>query len=266
MIKPFGKHQYLHFLVVTLATLVSLHANAWAEKLALPGLQARGMIIAVHQPVISSQIAGRIQKLTVGEGETFTKNDLLVEFDDALLQAQHRKTKAELEAAKAMLTNKLKLAELESVGTLAVSLAKSETESRMAEMKIADITLARCTIHAPFNGRVVELFVSEHENVAPNQKLMEIVSSDQLEIEIMARSNWLSWLRPGVACTVQIDAIQKNVVAHIVAVGAIVDPVSKMVKIRAELDKNATVLLPGMMATVFFNVNETTVPPPVEGE
>jgi membrane fusion protein (multidrug efflux system) len=214
--------------------------------------RARAMIKAIHQPVISSQVSGLIKKITVREGDYFKKGKLLVAFDNSLVRAQQDKTAAELEASRASLENKLKLEKLGSIGALAVSVAKAEVKSRRAEKKMADITLARCSIKAPFNGRVVSLFVNEHESVSSNQKLLEIVSSDQLEIEIMAPSKWLPWLKTGVPFQMEFD--QAIVSGTIISVGAVVDPVSKMVKARGRFRKSIRALLPGMTTTVNFPI------------
>ena len=217
---------------------------------------ARGIIVAAHKPIISSQISGVIQHIAVTEGETFKKGDLLVAFDDGLFRAQTKKAEAELEAARAKLGNMRKLALLESVGGLSVALAEAEVKSRMAEMEIARLSLSRCAIRAPFNGRLVSSFTRVYETVAPNQKIFELVSSDDLEIEVLAPSKWLTWLKPGLRFRVLLDEGRGEIMATIAAVGAVVDPVSKMVKIKGRLSAGNTGLLPGMTTTVRFPAPE----------
>ena len=234
-----------------LTILVPLSSFAEASD-ALQRFQARSMIVAIHQPIISSEIAARIECLPVREGEHFKKDSILVTFNNDLLKAQRDKTKAELEASRLKLENRKKLEQLESIGTLEVALAELEVQRRTAEMQITNILLDRCTIRAPFNGCVVALHVDEHESVGPQQKLLEIVSTDQLEVEVMAPSDWLSWLRKGIPFAVRMDGIQTTIAASVLATGAIVDPVSRMVKVRGSLKKTPNALLPGMTGTVFF--------------
>ena len=213
---------------------------------------ARGLIIAAHQPVISSQISGVIHRISVNEGETFKKGQLLVAFDDDLFRANKEKTKADLEAARAKLENTRQLARLQSVGELAVALAEAELRSRQADMQIAEISLKRCLIVAPFNGRLVTSFANEHEALGPNQKILELVSTDELEIEVLAPSSWLGWLKPGLKFQVESDEGGHKFDAKILTVGAVVDPVSKMVKIRGRVHSDKPGLLPGMTTSVRF--------------
>lgn len=219
-------------------------------------LQARGIIIAKHQPVISSELSARVEKVPFREGEYFKKGQLLVSFNKELLSAQKDKAEAELDGALQTLENNKDLERLESIGSLDVSLAEVKVKGRRAEVEMTHIALNRCQIKAPFNGRIVALLIDEHESVAPNQKLLEIVSTEQLLVEVMAPSNWLTWLSPGQLFFVKIDALSIETEAEIISVGAVVDPVSGMIKFQGQLVGDTTGLLPGMMATTLFNASE----------
>jgi RND family efflux transporter MFP subunit len=244
-------------LYLVIAVLLLLPFSVFGQE-TLPGqkLQARGIIIAKHQPVISSELSARVEKVPFREGDYFTKGQLLVSFNKELLSAQRDKAEAELDGALQTLENNKHLERLESIGTLDVSLAEVEVKGRRAEVKMTNIALNRCQIKAPFNGRVVALYIDEHESVAPNQKLLEIVSTEQLLVEVMGPSNWLSWLSPGQLFSVKIDALSIETVAKIISVGAVVDPVSGMIKFQGQLVKDTAGLLPGMMATTLFNAGE----------
>lgn len=244
----------LSFLIVFFAMVPCVSATS--EKPIF--FQARGMVVAAKQPILSSQVAAQVLKLSVREGEEFVKGDNLVIFDDILLQTRWEKTKAELEAAEVTLENKQKLANLQSVGALDVVLAQAEVRRWKAEMKIVSVALARCKIKAPFNGRVVTFFVHEHESVAQNVQILEILSTDQLEIEVMAPADWLSWLRPGLSFSVQLGAPFGDILAKIITIGAVVDPINKTVKLKGQLLDYPKSVLPGMMATVQFPTPENT--------
>lgn len=238
-------------LLILYLLLAAIPANA-KESSTPDTFKARGMIVAVHQPIIASEIAARITRIPLQEGAYFKKGALLVGFDDTLLRAQKNKTRVELEAARLKLENSEQLEALESIGALEVSLAKVEVKRREAEMAITDISLRRSNIRAPFNGRIDTLYVDEHESVGPQEKLMKIISTDQLEVEAMVPSKWLGWIHKKMRCIIHLDALDKKCGASIKSIGATVDPVSKMVKLRARLLTYPKNLLPGMTGTVIF--------------
>lgn len=236
----------------SLLLILLLTAPGLAKEPAAEMLQARGMIVAKRQPVISSEMAGRINKIAYREGELFKKGNLLLSFDRELLSAQKRKAEAELEGAQLKLENFKKLEALESIGALEVALAAVEVKRLEAELEITNIALSRCRIKAPFNGRVVSLMVAEHESVAPNQKLLELVSTDELEIEVMVPTAWLSWLSDKQRFSVTVDTLSIDLEADIISLGATVDPVSGLLKFRGKLATKENNLLPGMITTAFF--------------
>jgi len=53
-----------------------------------------------------------------------------------------------------------------------------------AESAIAELNLERCTIAAPFNGRLARVEIETGEQVIPGQRLFELLDPDRLEIPI----------------------------------------------------------------------------------
>lgn len=247
--------KFILFFVLSFASIVS---SSFAQEPAVSEvLQARGMIVAKRQPVISSEIAGRIEKIVYRDGEYFKKGDLLISFNNELLLAQKQKAKAELDGALLKLDNFRQLEVLESIGALEVALAAVDVKRLRAEMAITNIALDRCRIKAPFNGRVVALMVSEYESVAPNQKLLELISTDELELEVMVPATWLTWFSAKQDFLVTVDTLSIELKAKIISLGAIVDPVSGLLKFRGKIVSDTPDLLPGMMATAFFSTQDS---------
>jgi multidrug efflux pump subunit AcrA (membrane-fusion protein) len=104
---------------------------------------------------------------------------------------------------------------------------------------------------------VVRVLASEHQSVAAQQELVEILSLRPLEIEVMAPSTWLAWLRPRLRFRVVVDEIGETFGARVVAVGAAVEPVSKMVLLRGVLEKVTPGLVPGMGAVAYFDRDDS---------
>ena len=66
------------------------------------------------------------------------------------------------------------------------------------------------------------------------------------EIEFLAPSKWLAWLKPGYAFSVRIDETGRSYPAKILRVGAKVDPVSQSIKLFAAIDGKFPELVAGM--------------------
>jgi membrane fusion protein, multidrug efflux system len=76
--------------------------------------------------------------------------------------------------------------------------------------------------------------------------LLDVLDDHVLEIELIAPSRWLSWLKPGYAFQVNIDETEKTYPARITRIGGRVDPVSQSIKVIGEIDGDAPDLMAGM--------------------
>ncbi|GAA3536494.1 efflux RND transporter periplasmic adaptor subunit [Zobellella aerophila] len=231
------------------ALLLAMPAHAEEHK-------ARAVIKALDRAVLSGELAARVTSLPKRPGESFKRGELLVGLDCDLYEAQASKVAAENNAAKIKLDNARQLNELRSIGSLDVALAQSEYAQTQAELRIARINTQRCQITAPYDGKVVTLLVNQHENIRQQQELIEIVADQRLEAEVVVPATWLSWLRPSMPLTLQIDETGDRVEATIAAISPAIDPVSQTLLLRARFAQSSE-LMPGMSATAYIGQTDT---------
>ncbi len=211
----------------------------------------RGLIKPTTSAVLSSEISAQIEKLAFSNGDAFNKGDILVQFDCAYYLAQISAAKAELEARKLNLENQQQLLALKANSKLQVDLAAIEVKKAKADVTAKNISVGRCVIKAPFNGRVIETLVNQYESVAKDQELISILDDANLEIEAIVPSNWLSWIKPGIIFQFNVDETGNSYKAKILQVGAVVDPVSQTIPIKGTFEKTVDVLS-GMSGTASF--------------
>lgn len=229
-----------------LAALLCLPASAWAEY------EARAVIKALDRAVLSGELAAKVKQLPVRPGEAFSKGDVLVELDCDLYQAQADKVSAEVRAARIKRDNARELKALNSIGELDVALAQSEYAQSLAELHIAKLNTERCTIKAPWDGKVVSVHVNAHENIRQQQELIEVVSDKVLEAEVVVPAAWLNWLKPEQSIRLLVDDRADAASAVVSAIIPAIDAVSQTVLLRATITHESE-LIPGMSATAVFD-------------
>ena len=239
-----------HTPALLLPLLLSLLAppTLWADEI----LEARGVVRALNRAVISSEIAARITELPKRAGDSFQKGELLVKFDCALFEAQQEKVAAERDAVSLQLESNRQLEALNSIGHLEVALSYSELKKSEAELKISRLNVQRCTLVAPYNGRVVQLVVNEHESVDRHQEVLEIVDERTLEAEILVPALWVRWIKTGQPLQMTIDETAQVLPAEVIHFGAVIDPVSQSSTLRVRFSGEDVSLLPGMSGTARF--------------
>ena len=213
---------------------------------------ARAVILSLDRTVLSSEIAGEIIELSKSEGDSFKKGDTLIKIDCSVYKAQKRKIEVEKEISKLQLEKNKKLDTYGSIGTFEIQISQENYNKQQAENDIAAINVSRCSIQAPFDGRVASKKVSKHQNIKPQDELLEIVSIDNLEARVVVPSSWLVWLKRGMEFDLMIDETKTKIKAQVVQLDSVVDPTSQSLSIRAKLIKPFENIIPGMSATAIF--------------
>lgn len=215
----------------------------------------RGLVKPTATAVISSETSARIKKLPYKSGDSFKKGDELIKFDCGLYYAQLASAKASLEGKQKSLENLKRLLALNATSDVEVELAEIEVKKSKADLSVSSITVSRCSIKAPYDGRVIDTVVNRHENISEGQELLSILNDKLLEIEVIVPSKWLVWMEKGLMFEFHVDEIQKTYLAKVVQIGAIVDPVSQTVSIKGAFTEQVDVLA-GMSGSARFNLDQ----------
>jgi multidrug efflux pump subunit AcrA (membrane-fusion protein) len=138
-------------------------------------------------------------------------------------------------------------------GALEAEVAAAEVAKSRAKISAGSAVVSKCNITAPFPGRVVELKVRDHQFVQAGQAMLEILDDSVLEVEFLAPSRWLSWLKLGHAFQIGIDETGRSYPAKVSRLGAKIDPLSQSIKVVAEVTGNFPELLSGMSGRVLLS-------------
>lgn len=220
------------------------------QRSAMERQEIRAQLLPRRYTTIAAEIGAKVSRLPVPEGGAFRSGSLLVSFDCSLQQAQLQKAQADLDGAEQTFKTNQRLVELNSIGQLEVDLSKAAQGKARAEVGANRAVLAKCSIAAPFAGRVAEQKVREQQYVQPGQALIDIIDDSVLELEFLVPSRWLAWLKIGGKFEVQIDETRKRYPAKFIRIGARVDPVSQSVKVAAAIDGKFPELIAGMSGRV----------------
>lgn len=213
-------------------------------------LQIRAKLSPVRYAVISAEVGAKVEKLPFAEGARFRAGEALVVFESAAYRAQADKARAQADSAERIVTAYRRLAEQGSVGQLELLSAEARAAEAKADKELTQVMLSKCTVSVPFAGRVGELRVREQQYVQSGQPLIEVIDDSTLELEFIATSASLAWLRVGQKFSVKIDETGKSYEAVLTRIGAKVDPVSQTIKLAASIQSGNAELLAGMSGTI----------------
>ncbi|SFJ17362.1 RND family efflux transporter, MFP subunit [Phyllobacterium sp. CL33Tsu] len=206
----------------------------------------RGLVRAIDDALISTELNARIVEITRREGEGFKKGEVLITFDCGKYQTELNAARAEVEFNKIALNNSIELDKRKAIGRFDVQQNRAKYEKAQAQAGTLAVQVAECTISAPFDGRIAEMRAKAYEMSKPNEPLMRLVNTDRLEIELIVTSLWLQWIKPGLKFRVTVDETDTVHDATVQRIAATVDSVSQTVKIMAVFAESSPNILPGM--------------------
>ncbi len=207
--------------------------EALTSNSALAKREIRAQLMPRRYVTLAAEIGAKISQLPVAEGGNFRAGQTLVNFDCAIPAAQMQRAQAALDIAEKTLAGNRRLAELKSIGQMELDVSAAEVAKARAEVSANQALLSKCKIAAPFAGRIAEQKVREQQFVQPGQALLDIIDDSVLELEFIAPSQWLSWIKIGSRLSVKIDETGRTYPIAIQRIGARVDPVSQSIKLVA---------------------------------
>ncbi len=225
---------------------------AGASPLSARDGRIRVQLMARQAVTLSGEIGAKIASLPVEEGGSFKRGQTLVAFDCGSYRAQWRKAQASLEAAGQLAKVNSQLAKLNSIGALEVAQAQGKAKEAAADASYMQTVVGKCTIAAPFNGRVARRIAAVHQYVSPGNPILDIVDSGALQLRMLVPSRWVAQLKPGNRFTVMVDELGVSFPAKIERLGAQIDPVSQSILAVGVIDGPADKLLPGMSGWASF--------------
>jgi|SRR3569623_120820 len=237
-------------LALMLGAVVSVPASA---DFALEQQEMRAQLTAIRHTTLSSELGAKIAIISVKEGESFTLGQPLIKLDCSLQTAQLDKAKAQLTATETMYAGNKKLAALNAVGQVELQNSEAEVQKARADVALIQVTLDKCIIPAPFNGRVAEQKAREQQYVQPGQALLEVLDDSALELEFIVPTRWVAWLKPGYPFRVRIDDTGRTYSVKLLRMGAKADPISQSVKAVAVITGRFPELIAGMSGRILLS-------------
>ena len=235
---------------LALAVLVGVAAGPVFAQTAAPEIRAQ--LTPRGFTTLAAEIGAEVERIAVREGDRFTKGQVLIAFDCSVQRAQLDEARAAYSAAEKTVAVNKRLLELQTIGQLESDVSVAKAEEERAKVAAGSAVLAKCSVPAPFDGRVVDQKVRAQQFVQPGQALLDVIDDSVLELDFVVPSKWLLWLKPGYAFKVAIDETGQTYPVKLARTGARIDPVSQTVKVTGAIGGHFPELLAGMSGRVLL--------------
>ncbi|MEL6947750.1 MAG: HlyD family efflux transporter periplasmic adaptor subunit [Pseudomonadota bacterium] len=235
-----------------LAASPALAQTAGSNTTTNDARKARALVTPSSKVEYRTDLVAVVEAAPFLSGARFEKGATLVDFNCRRQQAELDSARAQASGASIEYRNKENLRANGAAGRSEVRLALSAVTKAQADVKALKARMMHCLVKAPFDGRVVELNVRQHEMPNASEPFLVIINDTALELEMVLPSAWLRWLEDGQAFSFTVDETGRSYKGRVDRLGAEVDPVSQTIKAFGVLDGDLKRVLAGMSGVVSF--------------
>ena len=240
---------------------------------------ATGTILPQYESKLGSKIAGRIERITVDEGDYVRGDEEIVRFDQSDIILSRRMAVTELEMANASLKEaEINVANLRkekerltslyeravisekryddinasfSMAVAKVDFASAQIERAKASIALTSQQLKDSVVKSPFSGIVVKKYVNEGEVVSPGTPLVWIMNIARVIAEVGVSEVNITQLRKGIAADVLLDALPDYLFQGTISrINTRIDPVNRNFTVEIDIPNDKRLIKPGMFARV----------------
>lgn len=231
---------------------------------------------------IGASITGRVTQIDVALGQSVRKGDVLARLNSAELSQQqlaYLKAHAQLALNKRNAERARALFEADVIGAAELQRRESEYKISQAEthaaadqlrlLGISDAAIARLgqqgavesvtSVVSTLNGVVVERKLLQGQVVQPSDLLFAVADLSRLWAVAQVPEQQVAQVRVGQSVSIEVPALgNEKLVGKLIYVAQTIDPETRTVLVRTELDNRDGRLKPAMLATMLITA------PPVE--
>lgn len=214
------------------------------------GIEAIGTALAVQGVDLAIQAAGLVRELHFAAGDKVEVDQHLVQIDERIERADLAAAEAALELAETELV-RIRTLQERGIGT-ANTLDVADSQAKSARAQVARLTavLEQKELRAPFGGTVGIPRIEAGQYVTPGTVYATLQNLERMLVDFSVPEQQIALVRPGTPVTASTEVGDLSVTGRITAIEPRVDPGSRLVSVRAEVENTDGSLYPGQFLRV----------------
>ena len=214
-------------------------------------LHSVGSLVAVQGVTVAAELPGKVVNISFESGTKVHTGDLLFKQDTSTEEAQLRSAEAQVMLAQSNYTRIQQLLAKNVIAQSEFDNADAQLKANKAQADVIRSSIAKKTIHAPFNGRLGIRLINLGEILKEGTLVVSLQNLDPIFANFQLPQHQLSKLKPGYQVRVTSDALgDVTIEGKITAINPQVDSVTRNISAQATLENANELLRPGMFVDV----------------
>jgi membrane fusion protein (multidrug efflux system) len=214
-------------------------------------LQVTASLKAVQGTMLTPQLPGMVTTIKFNSGAQVTKDQLLIQLNDATQQAQLHHDLSTLDLDKTKLAQQKTLYRRHNTSQLSLQEAKTAYAQAQSAVSSDRATLAKLQVRAAFDGHVGLRQVSLGQYVQTTTPVVDLQKWNPIYAVFLVPQQELARLAVKQQVRLQVPGLGKRTFkGQLTAIGAQVQSGTRNVRVQATLDNPGDALRPGMFGRI----------------
>lgn len=215
-----------------------------------------GTALAQDEVHLQAEATGRLVRLSLNEGESVRKGDLIAKINDADLLAQRRRAELNLELARIREARQKQLLESRAISQQDYDIVLNEVNTIVAEIDLIKANIDRTEVRAPFDGILGLRLVSEGSFVTIGTRLASLQNIDRIRIDFSIPERYAGQVRTGDRIRFNRQGSDRAYEAVVTAIEPRVDANTRTLNLRATASNAGRGILPGVFAQITYPLSQ----------
>lgn len=219
-------------------------------------ISVSGTLLSFEEVELKPEISGRITKINLPEGKFVKSGTLLVKLFDEDLQANMKKLKTQLSIQEKVYLRQSELLKVNGISQNEYDLLGLQISGIKADIEYQKAMIRKTEIFAPFDGIVGLRNISLGAFVNSGTVLTTFKSNNKLKLDFSIPEKYSSEVKTGTDVNFKLNNSDKVFKAKVIATETSVDKNTRNLKVRAIVNNNSPLLIPGSFANVELKMRE----------
>jgi membrane fusion protein (multidrug efflux system) len=213
-------------------------------------VEVSGSVISNDYVELHPETNGRVTFLQIPEGKVVSAGTVLVKLNDADLQAQLEKIKAQLELAQTNEQRNKQLLSIKGINQSDYDVAAQQVKSYKADMAYTQSLIDKTVIKAPFTGQLGLRQISLGAFINTATTVVTLQKTDDLKIDFTVPEVYKNLVKVGSKVSVETAGVENGKLeATINAIEPQIMATSRNLKVRASVKGK---IMPGSFAKIYI--------------
>ncbi len=221
-----------------------------------PGIEAIGTARAKQGVSLAVETSGIVKDILFQPNQKVTAGQHLAQLDDAVERADLAAAQAELELAQTQLERQQTLRARGVTAINDLDVAQASATSAQAQVLKLTAVMNQKSLEAPFGGIIGIPQIDVGQFVSPGTVYATLQDLDNMRVDFSLPEQQIPEIRIGMPVRATSEVGDLSLSGHVSAIEPKIDPNSRLVTVRAELDNPEQALNPGQFIRVLVELPE----------